>query len=137
MTEEKKQERHPEDEKNLLEWMVFAVSLLIVVGILGYLVYQVAVHEEGSPDLAITYVHDPSPHAPHRYFLRIRNDGQETAEEVQVEMVLEQGGEELETAALTLPYLPKQSAREGWLVFSKDPAEADTVYARVISYKKP
>lgn len=137
MTEEKKHERHPEDEKNLLEWMVFAVSLLMVVGILGYLVYQVAVYEEGSPDLAITYVHDPAPHAPYRYFLRIKNDGQETAEEVQIEMVLERDGEELEVSALTLPYLPKESAREGWVVFSKDPAAADTVYARVISYKKP
>ena len=137
MTEEKNHEGHTEDKKNLLEWMVFAVSLLMVFGILGYLVYQVAVYEEGSPDLHITYVHDPAPHAPHRYFLRIKNDGQETAEEVQVEMVLERGGEEMETAALTLPYLPKQSVREGWLVFSKDPATADTLYARVISYKKP
>src|SRR5690606_38576706 len=137
MTEEKKHEGRPEDQKNLLEWMVFAVSLLMVIGILGYLVYQVAVYEEGSPDLHFTYVHGPAPHAPHRYFLRIKNDGQETAEEGQVEMVLERGGEEMETAALTLPYLPKQSVREGWLVFSKDPATADTLYARVISYKKP
>lgn len=137
MTKEQHQQRRPEDEKNLLEWIVFAASLLLIMGILSYLVYQVAIHEDGSPDLAITYVHDPAPHAPHRYFLRIKNDGQETAEEVQVEMVLERGGEEMETAALTLPYLPKQSVREGWLVFSKDPATADTLYARVISYKKP
>lgn len=137
MTKEQKDERRPEDEKNLLEWIVFAVSLLMVLGILGYLVYQVAIHEEGSPDLAINYVHDPAPHAPHRYFLRINNEGQETAEEVQVEMVLERDGEELETAALTLPYLPKQSAREGWVIFSKDPNEADTLYARVVGYKRP
>ena len=137
MTKEKNHERHPEDEKNLLEWIVFAGSLLMVLGILGYLVYQVAVYEEGSPDLAITYVHDPAPHAPHRYFLRIKNEGQETAEEVQVEMVLERDGEELEVSALTLPYLPKQSAREGWAVFSKSPSETDTLYARVVSYKRP
>ena len=137
MTEEQNRQRHPEDEKNILEWTVFSLSLMLILGILGYLVYQVSVHEPGSPDLGLTYVHDPSPHAPHRYLLRITNDGRETAEEIQVEMVLEQDGEELETVALTLPYLPKQSAREGWVVFSKDPAEADTLYARVVSYKKP
>jgi len=137
MTEEQHQERHPEDEKNLLEWMVFALSLLMVLGILGYLVYQVAVYEEGSPDLAITYVQDPAEHAPHRYLLRIKNDGQETAEEVKVEMVLQRAGEELERAELSLPYLPKQSAREGWVIFTQDPAVADTLYARVVSYKRP
>lgn len=137
MTEEKKRQRHPQDEKNLLEWAVFTVSLLMIVGILGYLIYQVAIHEDGSPDLIVTYRPDPTPHAPHRYFLSIKNDGQETAEEVQVEMVLERDGEPLEVSALTLPYLPKESGRDGWIVFSKDPAAADTVYARVISYKKP
>lgn len=137
MTNEQKSERRPEDEKNLLEWIVFSMSLLLITSILGYLVYQVAIHEEGSPDLGITYVQDPSPHAPYRYFLRIKNDGRETAEEVQVEMVLEREGEELEVAALSLPYLPKLSAREGWVVFSKNPSEADTLYARVVSYKRP
>jgi uncharacterized protein (TIGR02588 family) len=137
MKEEQNKERHPEDEKNVLEWIVFSLSLLFILGILGYLVYQASTYEAGSPDLRITYVHDPSPNSPHRYFLRISNDGRETAEEVQVEMVLEQDGEVLEAAAMTLPYLPKQSAREGWLVFSKDPAGADTLYARVVGYKKP
>lgn len=136
MTEEQN-EGHPEDEKNILEWAVFSFSLLLIIGILGYLVYHASIYKPGSPDLHITYVHDPSPHAPYRYFLRISNDGAETAEEVQVEMVLEQEGEELEVAALSLSYLPKQSAREGWVNFSRNPSEADTLYARVVSYKKP
>lgn len=137
MTKEQNQERHPEDEKNLLEWTVFFISLLLIVGILGYLVYQASVFEEGSPDLQVNFVHDPSSHSPYRYLLKIENDGQETAEEVQIEMVLERGGEELEAAALTLPYVPKQSAREGWVVLSKNPLEADTLYVRVVGYKRP
>ncbi|HLT09167.1 MAG TPA: hypothetical protein VK014_16680 [Cyclobacteriaceae bacterium] len=137
MANEKKTARSPQDEKNLLEWIVFSLSLLMIVSILGYLIYHASIYEPGSPDLNITYVHDPSEHAPHRYFLRIKNDGLETAEEVQIEMVLEQEGGVLEVAAMSLPYLPKLSAREGWVVFSKDPAMADTLYARVVSYKKP
>ena len=135
MTE--KQKHHTGDEKNLLEWTVFFLSLLLITGILGYLVYQTAIYQPGSPDLDITYVHDPSPHAPYRYFMRIKNHGNETAEEVQVEMVLEQDGKEIEVATMAIPYSPKQSVREGWVLFSKDPAAADTLYARVVSYKKP
>jgi len=135
MTEKQK---HPTgDEKNLLEWTVFFLSLLLITGILGYLVYQTVIYQPGSPDLDITYVHDPSPHAPYRYFIRVKNHGNETAEEVQVEMVLEQDGKEIEVATMAIPYSPKQSVREGWVLFSKDPAAADTIYARVVSYKKP
>jgi len=137
MTDNEKEHVYKEDEKNLLEWTVFSVSVLLILGILGYLIYQTVVYQPGSPDLDVTYVNDPSPHAPYRYFIRIKNDGQETAEEVQIEMVLELDGEEMEVAMLTIPYSPKQSTREGWVIFSKDPSEADTLYARVVSYKKP
>jgi uncharacterized protein (TIGR02588 family) len=135
--EEKKQGNHPEDDKNILEWIVFSLSLVLITAILGYLVYQTATYQSGSPDLGVSYVHDPSPHAPYRYFIRIRNDGQETAEEVQIELVLEKDGAELESAAMSIPYSPKKSTREGWVNFSKNPSDADTLYARVVSYKRP
>src|SRR5690606_1885901 len=96
-----------------------------------------SIYEPGSPDLNITYVHDPSEHAPHRYFLSIKNDSLETAEEDQIEMVLEQEWGVSEVAGMFMPYVPKLSHREGWVVVSKDHAMADTLYARVVSYKKP
>lgn len=137
MTQEQKYNNSPEDRKNVLEWTVFGASLTLVLTILGYLIYHTIIYTPGSPDLYITYVHDPSTNAPHRYFLRVKNEGQETAEEVQIEMVLEQNGKELEVAAMTIPYVPKKSTREGWVIFSKNPSEADTLYARVVSYKRP
>lgn len=138
MDKEQQNKTHgPEDEKNILEWSVFGFSLLLILGILIYLIFQTVVYKAGSPDLHITFVHDPSPHAPYRYFLQIRNDGKETAEEVVVDLVLEQNGEQLEVASLSIPYSPKQSVREGWVNFSNNPSKSDTVYARVVSYKKP
>jgi uncharacterized protein (TIGR02588 family) len=137
MTENHNRIDHPEDDKNVLEWVVFSLSLLLISGILGYLIFQVIQHEPGSPDLVITYKSDPSPHAPYRYLLTISNLGQETAEEVQIELIMEKNGQELEKAAMELPYSPKNSTKEGWVNFSKNPHEADTLYARVISYKKP
>src|SRR5690606_33316557 len=135
--ENHKSKEHPEDEKNTLEWVVFASSILMVLGILGYLIYQTIKYEPGSPDLVIMYEEDPSPNAPYRYHLTVKNKGQETAEEVQVEFVLEKDGEAIESATMQIPFAPKSSQREGWVNFSKDPADADTLYARVVSFKKP
>ncbi len=69
--------------------------------------------------------------------MTVKNNGQVTAEEVHIELVLEKDGQELELATIHLPYAPKESTREGWINFSKNPTEADTLYARVVSYKKP
>src|SRR5690554_1916976 len=137
MKEEKKQGNHPEDDKNILEWVVFSFSVILIMTILGYLIYKTVIHQPGSPDLGVSFVHDPSPQAPYRYFISVRNDGQETAEEVQIELVSEKDGAEVESAAMSIPYSPKKSTREGWVNFSKNPAFADTLYARVVSYKKP
>jgi uncharacterized protein (TIGR02588 family) len=126
-----------DDSKNLLEWVVFYVSLLLVLTILGYLVYNVYNYKPSPPDLLVTYKHDPSKYAPNRYHVLVKNQGGETAEEVNVELVLEQAGNELEAAELQIPFSPRASEREGWVNFKTDPASADTVIARVMSYKKP
>ena len=130
-------EDQQDDQKNIMEWMVFSFSLLLVLALFGYLTYQTIQYEPGSPDLLVTHKTDPSLHAPYRYHLTIQNNGQETAQEVQVELVLEKGGEQLEIALITLPFAPKESKREGWVNFSKNPQDADTVSSRVVSYKRP
>lgn len=124
-------------DKNALEWSVFAFSLLLVLAIIGYLSYKTITHEISPPDLVLEYTPDPSEHAPYRYHVIILNAGGETAEEVNIELSLEKGGEELEAAELQVPFSPKGSRREGWVNFKTDPAEADTIIARVMSYKRP
>lgn len=125
------------EQKNILEWIVFAVSLLFIVSLLSYLVYQSMTYIPSSPDLNVIYEHDPSPNAPFRFHVVIKNEGFETAEEVEVALIQSKDGQEVEQAAIGVPFVPKESQREGWVIFSKDPDKADTLYARVVSYKKP
>jgi uncharacterized protein (TIGR02588 family) len=137
MDKTKRKHREGDDDKNLLEWIVFGVSLLLIMAILGYLGYQAYIYEPSPPDIEVKYRPDPSENAPHRYHISIVNTGSETAEEVVVELALQKDGEELETAELQIPFAPKESKREGWVTFKTDPASADSVVARVMSYKKP
>ena len=137
MDKTKRKHREGDDSKNPLEWAVFAVSLLLILAILGYLGYQAMHYQPSSPDIKVSYRPDPSVQAPHRYHIAIVNLGGETAEEVVVELALQQKGEELETAELQIPFAPRDSEREGWVTFKADPATVDSVAARVVSYKKP
>lgn len=116
---------------------MFAISLLLVLGIVAYLGYQAYTDKPATPDLVVVYFHDPSEHAPQRYRVVVHNRGGETAEEVQIELSLERGGEEMESAQLSIAFAPKESKREGWVNFKEDPSQADTLVARVVSYKRP
>lgn len=116
---------------------MFGVSLVLVLAILVYLSYMTYTHEPSSPDLTVAYYHDPSANAPRRYRVVVENKGGETAEEILVELILESGGAEVESAELSIAFSPKESKREGWVNFKEDPASADTLVARVVSYKRP
>ncbi len=133
----KEKETGYKDKKNWLEWTVFAVGLGLTLVILGYLVYKTVTHNSGPPELYVEYYAEPGRYEPHRYHVVLHNEGNETAESVTVEISLEKNGETLETAELGVDYCPRESIREGWVSFTTNPAEADTVRARVVSYAKP
>ena len=133
----RQKEASRKDKKNWLEWSVFALSLLMVVGVLGYLIYMTWHHEESSPDIKVDYRPDPTHSSPHRYQVKVQNVGGQTAEEVIIELSLQKAGAAIETSQVQLPFLPKEATQESWVNFSKDPALADSVTSRVVSYKKP
>ena len=125
------------EKKNALEWSVFYIGLVVVLGLLGYLTYLSFAFNPSPPDIAVAYRHEPSSNAPYRFHIKLKNEGNETAEEVQIELMALKNGEVVENALLDIPFLPRQSAREGWVILTQDPALADSLYVRVISYKKP
>ena len=126
-----------QDQKNWLEWMVFSISLLMLLAILGYLGYQVLTYKAMDPEVYAEAKHDPSELAPNRYKVTVHNTGGTTAEEVIVEFKLYEKGETLEESELQIAFSPKESKREGWVIFRNNPQAADSVIARVVSYKKP
>ena len=124
-------------EKNWLEWVVFAASLVLVLSTLGYLVYDGATLGNAPPNIQFQ-LGKPQPQLNHFIVpVSLTNQGDETAVGVQVEVVLESGGQEQESAQFEIAFLPRHSTREGWVTFETDPRTVDEMKARVLGFEKP
>ena len=124
-------------EKNRVEWLVFGVGLLLVVSTLAYLAYDAVTLGDAPPSIE---VRAGAPVQVTQSFLipiTLVNHGDQTAEGVLIEVVLENGGEEKERAEFTVAFLPRRSTREGWAAFQTDPRTVERIKARVMGYEKP
>jgi uncharacterized protein (TIGR02588 family) len=122
-------------QKNPLEWSVFVVSLVLVVGMLSYLAYDAAVLGDAPPRMVVT-VGEPEQRGDHYAVpIAVTNHGDQTAEDVFVEVVLAGAGEE-QRGALEIAFLPRGATHEGWAAFSRDPRGGELT-ARVVGYTQP
>ncbi len=125
-----------EQQKNGLEWIVFSVSLVLTLGVLGYLTYEV-VRFAGTPPTIRVSLEAAESRAGHFVVpVRAHNVGGEAAEDVQVEVVLRVDGAVAGRANVTFVRLPRSATREGWIVFASDPRRGE-LRARVLSYTTP
>lgn len=107
------------------EYVLGALGGLLIVALLAFLGYQVLAVREGGPELAVTVTSiEPAP-AGYAVQFRVVNTGGETAEAVEVSGTLSQGGRQLEQSTATVAYVPPDSRRDGTLLFSADPTEAE------------
>ena len=124
-------------KKNWLEWAVFVVSLALVAGVLGFLVYDALKLEKLPPDLEVR-LGAPVEHGQEFVVpVAVTNRGDQTAEGVQIEVTLEGGGGgEPERGEFGIAFIPRRATREGWVVFRTDPRGA-RLTPRVLGYEKP
>jgi len=123
-------------QKNWLEWIVFAIGLTLVSCTLGYLIYAGASIGHEPPSLEVRL---GTPEQRQFNFIvpvTVINHGDETAEGVHIEVVMESGGEEKARGELDIAFLPRHATQEGWVTFEKDPRTAQ-LKARVLGYQKP
>lgn len=124
-------------KKNLAEWAVFAVSLALVLGAVGFLVAQIA--EAGDePARIVVAVGAPDPRDGQLVVpLSVSNEGDGMAEDVRVEVTLERPDAGPETVEIGFARLARRELAEGEAVFADDGGEPGTVTARVLSYTLP
>ena len=124
-------------QKNWFEWSVFGVGLVLVVATLSYLAYDAATLGDAPPSIEVRM--GDTLQRPHNFIVPVTlvNHGDQTAEGVTIEVVLESGGEEKERSEFAVAFLPRRSTREGWVAFQTDPRTVQQIKARVLGYEKP
>lgn len=123
-------------EKNAVEWTVFALSACIVALAAGYLAVAAVRGEKTPPDLRITTGAAVKTNAGHLIEVKVKNEGDVTAEQVRIEIALNRGDEEVERAELDIIYVPRKSSRTGWVTFRNDPRCCE-IASRAMSYDTP
>lgn len=123
-------------EKHPLEWIVFAVSLVLVAGTLGFLAWD-ALQGGDTPAALSVELGRPEPRGgTWAVPVTVRNQGDATAEGVEVEVTLESPGTAPERAGFEAAFVPRRSQREGWVTFRSDPSRG-RLSGRVMGYETP
>ena len=121
---------------NWLEWVVLAISGLLVAGSVAVLLWELATADGGPPVVTVA-TGEPQPHGGGWAVPVVaRNAGGETVENVTVEVRLGDG-DDAPRGELLLPFLPSGSERSGWVAFAERPGPGREPRARVIGFGKP
>lgn len=123
-------------QKNVLEWTVFAFSCVLVTGVAGYLGYIAMTLEDSPPKIEVKIGKAEKAGDYYRVPVEVENEGDRTAENVHIEIVLERGGKEVEKGDVEIAFLPRLSPRSIEVTFKSDPRQGK-LSARVLGFEKP
>ena len=122
-------------KKNALEWTVFSLSLLLVIGIITSLIWQALSTGDQPARLIVTMGKPLISREQVRIPLKVANLGDEAANTVDVEVSGELDSEKI-TSSLSLEYVPHRAERNGWVSFPGNHLPSG-LSARVVGYEQP
>lgn len=116
------------EEKSWFEWLVFGLSLILILGVVSYLIYDIIEDSGRPPDIKVTLGQPVT--SPHGAVVPVTatNAGDKTAQAVEVEVTAGS-----ESATLGFDFLSSGEVRKGWAGFTSMPSGQLTV--RVVGYR--
>jgi uncharacterized protein (TIGR02588 family) len=118
------------------EWIVAAASAALVLGVLGFLIYDGVRRPSTPPDITIQ-VDSIQPAGPgYLVLVQTRNRGRNTAADVVVEGALETDTGRVETSQTIIDYVPAGSVQRAGLYFQRDPRTLK-LRLRAHGYREP
>ena len=123
---------------NTLEKITFTFGLIVTLGLLVFLIYQIYSQDSKSnpPELVITSSYEPKI-SPYAYKVVVENIGEETAEEANIQLSLYQQGKEVAKGAINIMYVPVKSKETAWIVFHTRKKPGDSLIVSSVTYVKP
>lgn len=120
-TQERKRESNA--ETSVWEWVVSALSAVLVLGAIGFMLHEALSRPPSPPEIVIESTTVTENATGYVVEFRARNRGKTTAQGLVVEAVLKRDTSTLEKAQVTIDYLPSEATREAGFFFSNDPRE--------------
>ena len=118
------------------EWIVAIVSAALVLGVLGFLIYDGVRSPRTPPGITIEVDSIQNAGPGYLVLFHARNSGHATAAEVVVEGELEADSGRVETSETTLDYVPAEGEQGGGLYFRHDPRRS-RLRLRAQGYREP
>lgn len=117
------------------EWIVAAVSAALVIGVVGFLIYD-GVRPLTPPNVTIEVDSVRTAGLGYLVLFRARNSGRGTAADVVVEGELAADSGRVETSETTIDYVPAGGVQRGGLYFEHDPRQL-RLRLRAQGYRDP
>ena len=138
MTEQDQQEQlhDPESEIPLMEWLTAILGFVIVATVISFLIYEAIILDEVPPLLEVTVTEIRELDDTYLVLYEVYNRGTMTAASVNIEGLLLEGEQSIETSNSTLSYVPSKSVRSGGLYFSENPADF-SLEVQATGYEQP
>ncbi len=133
---EKSEQKRETGDPPALEWLTAAIGFIMVVGALGFLIYQAVAEKSMPPNISVQVDSINSTSGGFLVNFHVKNRGAMTASALTVEGELSKNGETIETSSAAIAYSPSNSERKGGLLFTKNPNDFD-FKIRATGYEEP
>ncbi len=118
------------------EWITFGAATCILTGIIGLVMYTAVSNKQQPPILTVSRKTIRLVSGKYYVPFEVINNGDETAESVQILAELRDNNQIEETGEQQIDFLSSREKEEGAFIFSTDPRQGQLTI-RVASYKVP
>lgn len=123
--------------KNWFEWGVFSLASLLVLSVVGFLIYEASTAPVRRPAIEV-HLGEAEAVADHFAIpVTVFNGGSQTAEAVNVQVVLTRQDGSEEQADFQIQFVPRRATRRGRVTFETDPNTAKRIAARAVGFQVP
>ena len=123
-------------QTSTLEWIVAAVGLILVIGTIGFMIYEALTSKDAPPKFETSVERIDEINSGYRVIFKTVNEGEKTAADVRIEGELKDGTQSVEKSETTISYAPSKSEVRGGLFFKNNPQQLQ-MEVRVAGYSEP